>query len=60
MFNTNHSHAVKSIPVDPDSLLATHIERHIHLYMDFGMVLACLLIFSGAYSAAHMLLDSLW
>ncbi|WP_028222970.1 hypothetical protein [Paraburkholderia oxyphila] len=60
MFNTRHSHAVESIPVDPDCLLAAHIERHIHLYMDIGMVLACLLIFSSAYSAIHILLDRLW
>ncbi|WP_322045060.1 hypothetical protein [Paraburkholderia sp. J67] len=47
------------VPVHPDSLLAAHIERHIHLYIDYGMGMACLFIFCGAYCAEHLLLDRL-
>ncbi|OAJ60399.1 hypothetical protein A6V36_00945 [Paraburkholderia ginsengiterrae] len=57
---SEESRARSALPVDPDSLLAQHLEVHIHLYMDFAMFMACMLIFSTSYAIAHLLLDNLW
>ncbi|CAB3809025.1 hypothetical protein LMG28688_06912 [Paraburkholderia caffeinitolerans] len=49
----------KTFPVDPDSLLATHVERHINLYLDIGMCIACVLVVCCTYAAADVLLSRL-
>lgn len=48
--------AKKTLPVDPDSLLAAHVERHIHLYRDIGMCIACVLVMCSTYAVADVLL----
>lgn len=58
----SHSHPTRTgeiLPVNPDSLLAEYLERHIHLYLDIGLCLMCLLLMCGVYSAAQALLDYL-
>ncbi|MFP6561955.1 hypothetical protein WJ542_27180 [Paraburkholderia sp. B3] len=60
MVKLRQPQGIAAIPVDPDILLAEHIEYHIHLYVDFAMCAGCLLVFSGAYASAHLLLDNLW
>jgi hypothetical protein len=44
----------------PDVLLAEHLERHVHVYQDVGMFIACLLLFSGSYCTVDILLGHLW
>ncbi|WP_027797044.1 hypothetical protein [Paraburkholderia acidipaludis] len=60
MVKLQQSRGIAAVPVDPDILLAEHIEYHLHLYVDSAMFVACLLFFSGAYAATHFLLDNLW
>ena len=59
MLHPEPSRTGKTRPVDPDSLLAAHIERHIHLYLDIGMCIACVLVVCDTYFAADVLLDRL-
>lgn len=60
MNQAGKSCAATMLPVNPDSLLAEHFERHIHLYHDVSMFIACLLIFSATYCTADMLSVHFW
>jgi hypothetical protein len=42
MNQTDFCREAGNAPVNPDSLLARHFERHRHLYQDFSACLACL------------------
>jgi hypothetical protein len=49
--------AIKTRPVDPDSMLAAIIERHRHLYTDIAMCVGVLLVVVCMVLGAHVLVD---
>lgn len=59
MSDPDPSQTGKTLPVDPDGLLAAHVERHIDLYLDIGMCIACVLVVCCAYAVAEVLLERL-